>query len=96
MTIEITYTLDQLKEKMAEFVAISDDTQEYLDSYTNQSLNKEALDNFTKWLNPVPDFVGWFGVSGIHSYFFCKEKPSDQEIIKYNMRKVIYKPEETE
>ena len=94
MTIETTYTLDQLKEKMAEFLEISDDTQEHYDPYTDKSLNKEALNNFTKWLTPLPKELGWIGRSSNGSTVFS-EYPSALDISLFKMRKIMFKPEDT-
>ena len=96
MTTETTYTLAQLQEKINEYLKTLENTKYSKDEFygTPRELSTHGLDEFLGWLKPVPDCIGWIGDTPSGLKVFSKE-PSDLDIKRYYMRKVIYKPEET-
>jgi hypothetical protein len=88
MTTETTYTLDQLNEKIAEFLELQTDI-----TLTERFFTIRGFDNFSKWLTSEPDFVGWVGFDCAGDCYF-HTNPTQNHIKKFNMRKVIYAPKD--
>ena len=94
MTTEITFTIKQIEEKINQYKKTLCDNKNHELYCTDLQLNTEIFDNFIEWLKPEPKYLGWVGYDSNNSLFF-RENPTASVKNTYNMREVMFKPEDT-
>ena len=92
MKTETTYTISQLREKSQEYVAFLKADSSNKERVIN--VMEIAINCFRHWLTPTTPALGWVGHDRYGNVFF-REKPDSFDIQQYNMREIIFKPEDT-
>jgi len=95
MTTETTYRVDQLKKNIEEYLKTLDD--DFIDTFdcSEYTMNSDILKKFADWLESKPPALGWCGYDSYGNIVFRKN-PDSVDITRYNMREVMFKPEDTE